>query len=838
MTDKDQKYSTDYVSYPFLGLRSMGLFAPLSYWRSGDDTGIGDIDTLYKVIDFAKDTDQSVIQMLPLNLPSADNCPYAIASNYIFDPVYIGIKSLFDFICKSPGYSEAKDMFRSRETEFAGLRKGRKSVNEKIRQIKYEIFRVVFDIFKKEELNNIASITDINGFKVGKNDGSLKAGFINYCRKNGSWIFDHCLFFILMKEYKTEDFRKWPDKIARRDEKTIGELKIKYDDPILFETFLQWILTVQMKEIVRYAKSGDKSVDIMLDQPFAFGNADVWINMKAFHINPKTLRKDFTQGVPPHRLDIPQHWQFTLLNFDKPHAKRLLLNRLEFLLEFCTLLRIDHLLGYYQLYYLSEDLEWKMTPGRMKIWEEIDGIRKSGMSIGEKRGKIYSIIVNGLKSKLGPEIRSRVFDGNGNLRYGNVILGCRRNFPNGDYDKNVSGWYEVNSTEFSQKLIYTLLSPNGYGEDYLSKIIQDDRYFLKPDDSIRIGFFNPGLGEEIVSDFIRIAHRQCKELVLENLGLVPDKVTRSMKELGVSEFKPLYFGYQYFKGDHNAYWFDNITDRDYCSFSIHDTVTIEGWWTGDGYWAEKKYYFTDVQQKTAIRNWLIHGNYLAYDGDFSAEKLTKEVHRALLASVSDSNANMAVFMMPDIFKSGEEGIINIPGYGGFWTARSPVTIENLSADSARETKPGGEFEPVPLIRHLSAYRKRNSVKDQLDAYAGGIPCIIRTYPFCGSGFKQIGFLNDSFMVDAVVFGKTDKVELWLNGNIFSEMKKMTVKTAIPDGLSVYRIFVPVTEEMVRTNVFKILIDGEIKTGDGYLVGLPSNTDTNPLSDNYGRTVMR
>ncbi|NJL59281.1 MAG: hypothetical protein HC887_06190 [Desulfobacteraceae bacterium] len=42
------------ISKAFSGIRSFGIFAPLSYWKSQEDWGIGDTDVLLRVIAFAK----------------------------------------------------------------------------------------------------------------------------------------------------------------------------------------------------------------------------------------------------------------------------------------------------------------------------------------------------------------------------------------------------------------------------------------------------------------------------------------------------------------------------------------------------------------------------------------------------------------------------------------------------------------------------------------------------------------------------------------------------------------------------------------------------------------
>ena len=91
-------FTIEKASNAFLGIRSLGLFAPLSYWRSQDDWGIGDLDVFIKVVEFAKQMHASILSLLPLNIPLFDNCPYANASIFVFNPVYIGLNMLIEYL--------------------------------------------------------------------------------------------------------------------------------------------------------------------------------------------------------------------------------------------------------------------------------------------------------------------------------------------------------------------------------------------------------------------------------------------------------------------------------------------------------------------------------------------------------------------------------------------------------------------------------------------------------------------------------------------------------------------------------------------------------------------
>ncbi len=594
-------------SLPFLGFRGMGLFAPLSYWRSRTDWGMGDLDAFEQVVRFAKKTKQRVLQVLPLQLPIADNCPYAIGSTYVLDPAVIGINMIFRRLGVSAesavdDYRKAWRTKERLEMKGAKLRRQEKSTNDETRRLKYEVLKTVFRGFETAELGNETS--EVQNFLIGKvalelNTGTdLARSFKTYCAQNADWLSDHLLYFILSREFGTHDFSRWPLAVAARAPPVLAQLKEDHKAEILFEAFLQWTISQQVSSLNATAREGEDPVDNMLDQPFAFGPADVWTHLDAFYIDPHTLKREYTQGVPPHRLDIPQHWQFSLLK-NNAAAKRLLMERLRYMLRFSSILRIDHLLGYYQLYYMMEDTQWEWTPEKLGIQEELARLFQGGDDPARKRERIYGLILGAMRDRVPEDVRRAAFNEDGSLRANSILLAARRSFPSGSYDRAETGWYSQGSTEHGADLLYSLLSPNHHGSiDYLDKIIREKTYFLKPTDSFRLCYFSPGFGEEIVASFMAEAQRQGKVLVMENLGVVPGQVSQSLAEMGGPQFKPLYFGYQYFTGDHNDYWFDRIGPLDGVYFGYHDTVSVRGWWTGEGEWSSRKYYFkNDGQNK-------------------------------------------------------------------------------------------------------------------------------------------------------------------------------------------------------------------------------------------------
>ncbi len=791
------------ASKAFSGIRSFGIFAPMSYWKSKEDWGIGDIDVLLKVIDFAKQHRISTLSMLPLNLPITDNCPYSNASAYIFDPVYIGL----DLMCRMLDVRcpAIEELIVSLCNDIEKFRESKVSLNEDIRESKYKVFKMLYRAY----------------------DLSASVRFREYCASH-SWLEDHLLFFILAKQFGTYDFRLWQKKIALRDPDTIRALKQEYRKEIKFEAFLQWVLTQQLRFVREKANEGDFTVDLMFDQPFAFGSADVWCNPDAFVIDPETLKCEFTQGAPPHRLDIPQHWQFYLLNTETSASKRILIERLSFMLQFCDLLRIDHLLGYYRLYYLSEDPQWQMTLQNMGIYNDIEAIFHGDVEITEKRTRIYELILQGIQENFPADIVSELFDESGNLRHAHVILAARKQFDfKQNYELYRCGWYRQYSAEHAQDLLYAMLNPNEISDaDYLEKIIRDKELFLKSSDSIRVGFFKPGFGEEIIYPFMKIAQEQGKHLIFENLGVVPEEISRSLAQLGATEFKPLIFGYMKFVGDDNAFWAEHIEYNSFACFSTQDTVTLRGWWEGKEKWAKQKFYLHRDKAKVALLHWLFENKYLSEDAEIDLRTLTPDLQKAVLASVSDCKARDVVISMPDIFGSGDDGIINMPGNRGFWTARCPIAIEDF------ETK--GK-EAVELINMLNQYRSRDSFDDQVRDLNPEMPHLLATHPRMGAGTKQLRIHGEAFLIDAVVYGKCDTASVIFDSGRIEAMQKLDLKYGNSNNIKLFRCSVPVDENMIGVFGFKIALDGNIRELQGYLIGCTPGTDMNPLSANYGNS---
>ncbi|MDD2679820.1 MAG: 4-alpha-glucanotransferase, partial [Candidatus Omnitrophica bacterium] len=77
----------------FLVKKRAGVLAPLFSVYAKNSFGVGDTGDLKALLDWALKTDNSIIQLLPLNDMAGIFCPYDALSGFALEPLYL---SLFD----------------------------------------------------------------------------------------------------------------------------------------------------------------------------------------------------------------------------------------------------------------------------------------------------------------------------------------------------------------------------------------------------------------------------------------------------------------------------------------------------------------------------------------------------------------------------------------------------------------------------------------------------------------------------------------------------------------------------------------------------------------------
>jgi len=308
-----------------------GVVVPLFSVYSQKSIGIGDLDDLKLLIDWADLTGNSIIQLLPLNEVGYNFCPYDSISSFALEPVYISLE-------KIP--KKHKSTF---EAKIENLRKeflrGKTYVDYRIKKAKLQLLRDMF----------IAEGRDVS-------DELRK-----FIEDNIYWLQDFILFKVI-KEYQSgKAWYEWEDKYKYRDPAVLENFKKKHEREITFQIWVQWQLYRQFKEVRIYAKK--KKVLIKGDLPILVSrdSADVWAH-------PEFFKLEFAAGAPPDMyVALGQRWGMPTYNWEKISADgyRYLKEKLKYAQNFYDILRIDHVVGLFRIWSISynEPLENKGLNG-------------------------------------------------------------------------------------------------------------------------------------------------------------------------------------------------------------------------------------------------------------------------------------------------------------------------------------------------------------------------------------------------------------------------------------------------------------------------------------------
>ena len=72
--------------------RQAGIFVPLFALKGTGDQGIGDTRTMKEMIDWCRENQLSVLQILPINETSGDNSPYNAVSSVALEPTTLSVR--------------------------------------------------------------------------------------------------------------------------------------------------------------------------------------------------------------------------------------------------------------------------------------------------------------------------------------------------------------------------------------------------------------------------------------------------------------------------------------------------------------------------------------------------------------------------------------------------------------------------------------------------------------------------------------------------------------------------------------------------------------------------
>jgi 4-alpha-glucanotransferase len=311
-----------------------GVLVPLFSVYSEKSFGIGDLGDLKLIVDWAKSTANSILQLLPMNELGSLFCPYDALSSFALEPAYISLK------------------------DFPALREKRSNFSKDNPYVDYAV--------KEEKLGLLWEVYLLQ-------DLSEEIAFEDFQKQNAYWLPDFALFKVLKGFYHGAAWYDWEDKFKLRDRAALREFWQENIEKVTFQMWLQWIAFKQFKGVHDYALKN--SVFLKGDLPVLVSgdSADVWAH-------PGFFKLDFAAGAPPDMYCAKgQRWGMPTYNWGNiaEDGYVYIKEKLKYAENFYNILRVDHVVGLFRIWSIpsndlqeNQGLNGAFDPPEEALWPE------------------------------------------------------------------------------------------------------------------------------------------------------------------------------------------------------------------------------------------------------------------------------------------------------------------------------------------------------------------------------------------------------------------------------------------------------------------------------------
>lgn len=302
--------------------RGAGTAIPVFSLRTDADMGAGDFYDLKELIDWAVETNQRIIQILPVNDTTmtgtwTDSYPYNANSTFALHPMYLRVTELgklSDSKARKSYADLAKELNTLSEIDY-----------ERVTAAKAAYVR---EIFAQEGTKTLAS-----------------AEFKAFVARNKSWLMPYAAFCVLRDRFGTPEFDKWGEYAVYSD-KILNKVVKENRDEIDLVCYIQYHLDRQMRHVHAYASQ--KGIALKGDVPIGISrtSADAWTNPRLFNL-------DCQAGAPPDDFSVlGQNWGFPTYNWEEMNLDGFAWWKARFrkMAEYFDAYRIDHVLGFFRIW--------------------------------------------------------------------------------------------------------------------------------------------------------------------------------------------------------------------------------------------------------------------------------------------------------------------------------------------------------------------------------------------------------------------------------------------------------------------------------------------------------
>jgi 4-alpha-glucanotransferase len=346
------------------------VLMPLFSLRGGG-FGVGEIPDLPRFARWAASAGFKVVQLLPVGaVCGGETSPYAAASAFALDPVYLGLDDCEDFRLAGGRASLTSD----EQALLEELNRAPRVRWGEVGALKARATRRAFARFQRDE------------WATGSDRARALARFIDERR---DWLADYALFSVLHDRFGTH-WQEWEPALRDRQAPAIATAREELREEILYRSWLQWQLDLQWHQA--RAEGERHGVALMGDLPFvvATDSADVWCHRDIFH-------PELRVGTPPDAFSADgQDWGLPLYDWEAMAKDDFAWMRARAARagELYALYRVDHVIGLYRTFYRTPDRSRSgfvpaEEPAQVRLGETIIGILAgAGEVVAEDLGMV------------------------------------------------------------------------------------------------------------------------------------------------------------------------------------------------------------------------------------------------------------------------------------------------------------------------------------------------------------------------------------------------------------------------------------------------------------------
>lgn len=308
--------------------RHLGLNLPLSAMPSSTSWGIGEIGDLATFAPWLETAGCDRLMLLPVGtMPTGQTSPYSACSAMAIDPIYISVEALEDLRHVGGIGALGEDNRRM----IGDVRESSRVRFADVRRLKEAAITVACERFFRDEWADRTT---------------RAAEFAGFTAREKWWLDDYALFRACETMWPGRPWAEWPEAVAHRDEKAIGELRRQLSREIRYTQYVQWLADGQWRATRRALQA--RGIALYGDLPFVVDahSADVWSRQHEF-------LTDVSVGVPPDAFsDSGQDWGLPMYRWDVIAASDFawIRQRARRMAALYDGFRVDHLVGFYRTY--------------------------------------------------------------------------------------------------------------------------------------------------------------------------------------------------------------------------------------------------------------------------------------------------------------------------------------------------------------------------------------------------------------------------------------------------------------------------------------------------------